>query len=98
MKIKPIYTEKSLDLSKKGVYSFWVLPNFSKNEISNYLKSNFDVVVGNIKTLNYKKLKKKTMRGVVKTIPAMKKVLVTLKSGTLNWYEEEKKKIKPKKK
>lgn len=94
MKIKPIYTEKSLRQSQDGVYSFWVLPVFSKKQIISFFKKNFSVEISEIKTINYKKLKSRTMRGKIKTVSAMKKVLVKLKTGKLDWYEEEKSKKK----
>lgn len=91
MNIKPIYTEKSLNQAKNGLYSFWFLPKFSKNQIKVILEKAFDVKVGTIKTQNYKKLKSRTMRGIVKTIRAKKKVLITLKSGKINLFTEKKK-------
>ena len=94
MKIKPIYTEKSLKQAQNGVYSFWVLPEFSKYQITAFLKKTFAVEVADIKTLNYKKLTSRTNRGKTKTTKAMKKVLIKLKSGKLDWYEEEKSKKK----
>ncbi len=89
MNFQPIFTEKSMNQSRKGTYSFWFLPKFSKNQIKVFLENAFNVKVGSIKTQNYKKMSTRTMRGVVKTIAAKKKVLITLKSGKIELFEEE---------
>lgn len=91
MNIKPIYTEKSLNQAKNGLYSFWFLPKFSKNQIKVVLEKAFDIKINSIKTQNYKKMKSKTMRGVVKIIQAKKKVLITLKSGKIDLFTEKNK-------
>lgn len=91
MNIKPIYTEKTLNQAKNGLYSFWFLPKFTKNQIKVMLEKALDIEIGSIKTQNYKKMTTRTMRGTIKTIKAMKKVLVTLKSGKIELFEESKK-------
>lgn len=91
MNIKPIYTEKTLNQAKNGLYSFWFLPKFTKNQIKVMLEKALDIKIGSIKTQNYKKMTTRTMRGTIKTIKAMKKVLVTLKSGKIELFEESKK-------
>lgn len=91
MNIKPIYTEKSLGQAKQGLYSFWFLPKFSKNQIKIILEKALDIKIDSIKTQNYKKMITRTMRGTRKTIKAMKKVLITLKSGKIELFEESKK-------
>lgn len=90
MDIKPIYTEKSMNQAKNGQYSFWFLPKFTKNQIKAILESAFDIKVETIKTQNYKKMTNKTMRGAVKTTKAKKKVIVTLKSGSIDLFTEKK--------
>jgi len=92
MNIKPIYTEKTLNQAKNGLYSFWFLPKFTKNQIKVMLEKALDIKIDAIKTQNYKKMTTRTMRGTVKTIKAMKKVLVTLKSGKIELFEETKSK------
>ncbi len=89
MKFIPIFTEKSMNQSKNGQYSFWVLPEFNKNQIKNYLETAFDVKIADIKTINYKKMIGRSQRGIVKTISAKKKVLVTLKSGKIELFDTE---------
>jgi ribosomal protein L23 len=91
MNIKPIYTEKTLNQAKNGLYSFWFLPKFTKNQIKVMLEKALDIKIDSIKTQNYKKMTTRTMRGTIKTIKAMKKVLVTLKSGKIELFEESKK-------
>jgi large subunit ribosomal protein L23 len=91
MRFTPIFTEKSMNQAKGGVYSFWVLPKFTKNQIKKFLENAFEVKINTIKTQNYKKMTTRTMRGVNKTIMAKKKVLVTLKSGKIEIFEESKK-------
>lgn len=91
MKIKPIFTEKSMMQAKNGLYSFWILPTFNKNQIKKLIEDTFDVKVGLVRTINYKKITKRSMRGKTITKSAMKKALVTLKSGKIDIFEEPKK-------
>lgn len=81
MNIKPVLTEKSLQAAQNGVYTFWVLPFYTKGKIREVVGSLFDVKVLKVRTQNYKKLVKKNMKGVIITKPARKKALVTLKDG-----------------
>lgn len=91
MKIKPIFTEKSMKEAKNGKYSFWVLPTLSKNQIKNLFEKAYDVKIKLVKTLNYKKMVTKNMRGKIVTKPAMKKTILTLKSGKIDVFTETKK-------
>ena len=56
MKIKPIFTEKSMQKAKNGIYSFWVLPTLAKNQIRKLIEEAFEVKVGSVNTQNYKKM------------------------------------------
>lgn len=79
MKIKPILTEKSLNLAKKGKYSFWVDPKLSKYQIKKLVGDIFAVHVKKVSTINYKKIVKKNMlRKGFKITPAKKRTIVTL--------------------
>lgn len=89
MKFTPIFTEKSMNQSKNGQYSFWVLPEYNKNQIKAYLETAFDVKIADIKTTNYKKMVGRSQRGTIKTTSAKKKVLVTLKSGKIELFDTE---------
>lgn len=79
MKLTPILTEKSLELSKDGKYTFWVLPGFSKNQIKTQIEKVFEVHVTSIKTLNYKGGEKRNFRGQKVKKASLKKAIVTLK-------------------
>jgi ribosomal protein L23 len=96
MNLKPIFTEKSMNQAKSGRYSFWFLPKFSKDQIKDVLEKALDIKIDSIKTQNYKKMVAKTMRGTIKTIPAKKKVLITLKSGKIDLFADEVKSNKSK--
>lgn len=90
--LKPVYTEKSLELAKNGYYSFWVLGNLKKEWIAKLIEQTFDVHVKTIKTTNYKKGEKRNYRGIVQKIKAKKKAIVTLKDGEkIDIFEEKKK-------
>lgn len=91
MKLTPIFTEKSMAQAKSGLYSFWVLPTFSKNQIKKSIEDAFEVKIGTIRTQNYKKYISKSNRGKIFTKSAKKKALVTLKTGKIDIFEEPKK-------
>ena len=38
MKFTPIFTEKSMNQAKNGMYSFWVLPTYAKGQIKSSWK------------------------------------------------------------
>jgi len=95
MKITPILTEKSLNRAKEGIYSFWVLPVLTKNQIAKVISERYDVVVKKVKTLNYKKTIKRNWKGRVSVRPAIKKALVYLKGDKkIDIFEVESKKSK----
>lgn len=89
MKFTPIFTEKSMNQAKNGQYSFWVLPTFAKGEVKKFMEDALDIKIANILTQNYKKMTVKTARGTRKTVKAMKKVLITLKSGKVEMFDTE---------
>src|SRR3989339_564057 len=89
MKIKPIFTEKSMNQAKGGSYSFWVLPTLTKNQIKDLFEKAYDVKVKLVKTINYKKLTTKNLRGRIVNKPAMKKAIISLKSGKIDIFESE---------
>jgi ribosomal protein L23 len=91
MKIKPIFTEKSMQKAKNGIYSFWVLPTLAKNQIRKLIEEAFEVKVGSVNTQNYKKMVSRSMRGKTVTKSAKKKAMVTLKLGKIDIFEEPKK-------
>ena len=89
MKFTPIFTEKSMNQAKKGMYSFWVLPTYAKGQIKKFLEDTLEVKIAKILTQNYKKMTVKTARGTRKTVKAIKKVLITLKSGKIEIFADE---------
>lgn len=86
MKFEPIFTEKSMKQAKSGLYTFKVLPEFAKDQIKTFLEKAMDIKVAKVLTQNYKKTTSRTFRGVTKTKKAMKKVLITLKSGKIEMF------------
>jgi len=79
MNVKPILTEKSLNLAKKGKYSFWVDPSWTKFQIKQKVSELFNVHVKNVSTVNYKKQVQKSMlRKGPKISSAKKRTIITL--------------------
>lgn len=78
MKIIPVLTEKSLNLAKSGKFTFWVGPGLNKNEIKKLVESVYEVHVIGIKTILYKGLVKKNVRGRKVKVSARKKAMVDL--------------------
>ncbi len=91
MKFTPIFTEKTMNQAKNGMYSFWVLPTYAKGQIKKFMEDALEVKIDKILTQNYKKMVSRTARGTRKTVKAMKKVLITLKSGKIEMFDIEKK-------
>lgn len=78
--IRPVITEKSMDLMADGKYTFIVAPRATKTEIRQAVEQMFDVDVVKVNTLK--------VRGKVRRVgrfagrrPDMKKAVVTLKEG-----------------
>jgi len=78
MTVKPILTEKSLELAKGGWYSFWVPKSFTKFTVKRTISEIFDVTVTGVKTSVFKSYTRKNLQGRKKTTPARKKALVKL--------------------
>lgn len=80
--IEPIVSEKSYDLIEQGVYTFKVHPDASKPEISDAIKSIFNVKVRKVNTLNRKGKRKRDRRtGNYGKRPDTKRAIVTLAPG-----------------
>lgn len=80
--IEPIVSEKSYDLIEQGVYTFKVHPDASKPEISDAIKSIFNVKVTKVNTLNRKGKRKRDRRtGNYGKRPDTKRAIVTLAAG-----------------
>lgn len=80
-----------MNQAKNGMYSFWILPTYAKGQIKKFLEDTLEIKIAKILTQNYKKMTVRTARGTRKTVKAMKKVLITLKSGKIDIFEESKK-------
>lgn len=78
--IKPIVTEKSMDLLADNKYTFVVDRRANKTEIKNAIQNIFDVKVEKIYTINVKGKPKRLGRFEGRTSDR-KKAIVTLKPG-----------------
>lgn len=93
MKIQPVLTEKSLGEAKRGNYTFWVEPGLTKHQIKRLVEDVFAVKVTKVRTLNLKKMVKKTLMGRKRVLSARKKAIVTLSGkDKIDLFEEKKSK------
>ena len=86
--VKPIITEKSMDMISEKKYVFKVARNATKSEIANAVKELFKVDVASVNTINMKK-KPKRLRYSTGYTAAWTKAIVTLKpdSKTIEFFE-----------
>lgn len=86
--VKPIITEKSMDMISEKKYVFKVARNATKSEIANAVKELFKVDVASVNTINMKKKPKRLRYSTGYTV-AWKKAIVTLKpdSKTIEFFE-----------
>ncbi len=78
--IKPVVTERSMDLLADNKYTFIVDKKANKTEIKNAIEHIFEVKVDRVNTLNLKSKPKRLGRFEGRT-PSRKKAIVTLKPG-----------------
>ncbi|NLJ72228.1 MAG: 50S ribosomal protein L23 [Syntrophomonadaceae bacterium] len=78
--IKPVITEKSMDLLADNKYTFIVDKKANKTEIKNAIENIFKVNVLKVSTMNMPGKTKRMGRFEGKT-PSRKKAIVTLKPG-----------------
>ena len=78
--IKPVVTEKSVDLMQENKYCFRVAKNANKIEIKNAIEEIFKVTVINVNTVNVHGKMKRMGRTQGKTA-SWKKAVVTLREG-----------------
>jgi len=78
--LKPIVSERSMDLLAQNKYSFYVDPNANKIEIKHAVQELFNVTVQDVNTMNVKGKIKRMGRYAGRT-PNRKKAIVTLKQG-----------------
>jgi large subunit ribosomal protein L23 len=87
-KIVPILTEKTLADAKEGKYTFWVDRSWNKHKIADEIERLFDVEVGDVRTINYRKIRKRNYLGRYKEIPSRKKTIIGLKGkGKIDIFE-----------
>ena len=86
--IRPIITEKSMDLSAEKKYVFKVAKDATKPEIAKAVEELFKVDVASVNTINMKK-KPRILRYSTGYTAAWKKAIVTLKpdSKTIEFFE-----------
>lgn len=79
---RPRISEKSMNLTKEGLYTFEVALNASKEQIAKIVAEKFDVKVVSVKTINVKRRTKtqRTRRGSFSVSP-IKKAYVQVKKG-----------------
>ncbi len=78
--VKPIITEKSINATAVGKYTFRVLPTATKDQIRAAVESQFKVNVVAITTLNVVgKVRRAGKRKLAYTAQSWKKAIVTLK-------------------
>ncbi len=89
MRITPLMTEKSMTEAKDGRYSFWVPTSLTKNQIKTQIGEIFGVSVVSVRTINYKRLTKRNIRGKKQVVKARKKAVVTLSGkDKIDLFEE----------
>lgn len=87
-KIVPILTEKSLNDAKEGKYTFWVDNSWNKHKIATEIKRIFDVEIKSVKTINYKRTRKRNYLGRYKEFPSRKKAIISIKGkGKIDIFE-----------
>ncbi|GAV24647.1 50S ribosomal protein L23 [Carboxydothermus islandicus] len=78
--IRPLITEKSMDLAQENKYTFVVDKNANKIEIKNAIEELFKVKVEKVNTIRVKGKMKRVGRFVGRT-PEYKKAIVKLRAG-----------------
>lgn len=84
--IKPVISEKSMDLSTAGKYVFYVDKKASKIEIKHAVEEHFGVKVDKVNTMMVTGKVKRQGKTEGKR-PDRKKAIVSLKSGTIQIFE-----------
>jgi large subunit ribosomal protein L23 len=79
--IKPVITERSMDLLQLGKYTFKVAKGVNKIQIKKAVEEVFGVKVASVNTMNCDG-RKKRMGLHTGFTPAYKKAIVTLKEGS----------------
>ena len=88
--VRPVITEKSMDMAANKRYVFRVIKNASKTEIKQAVEEIFKVEVAAVNTINMPAKKKRLGMGRPEgTVSAWKKAIVTLKpdSNTIAFFD-----------
>lgn len=90
--LKPIFTEKSLAEAKKGNYTFTIDGTMTKKNVAAKIAQLFGVTVTEVRTAKIGPEKGRNARGRKFNNRAVKKAIVSLKSGDkIDVFEEGKK-------
>ena len=79
--IKPVISEKSMDVAAMRKYTINVAPDANKTEVKLALEEIFDIEIAKVNIMNVKGKVKRMGRTVGRT-PDSKKAIVTLKEGS----------------
>ena len=88
--VRPVITEKSMDMASDRKYVFRVIRNASKTEIKQAVEEVFKVKVASVNTISMPAKKKRLGMGRPEgTVPAWKKAIVTLTpdSNTIAFFD-----------
>ena len=92
MKLEPVITEKSTQLTKERKYTFRVDKNATKTEIKNEVSKTFGVTVLNVRTIRKKGEIKRGFSGRKRIVKPTKKAIVTLpEKQKIDLFETKKK-------
>lgn len=90
--LKPVFTEKSLEMAKAGKYTFWVGAEMDKKKIKAEVADAFGVHVSSVKTIIGHSEARRNTKGQKFSTKDTRKAIVTLKSGDkIEIFEESKK-------
>lgn len=82
LNIKPLITEKTIEMTKKNWYTFAVPQRFGKNDLVPLIEKTFSVNILKIKTVVVKGKSKRSVRSrKVRKLSNWKKAMVLLKEG-----------------
>lgn len=87
MIFQPKFTEKSLSQSQKGRYTFKVPLSLSKGAAKREIESLFKVKVASLWSLRKGAEKKQTRTRHSRLVVSQKTIVVTLKSGKIDFFE-----------
>lgn len=92
MILKPVMTEKSLELAKKGKYTFKVKVGLGKHQIKKLIEDVFGVHVTSVRSMNIRGETRRALSGRKRKIMPSKKAIVTLaEKEKIDLFETKKK-------